>query len=61
MSEEQILNNLKSLVIELNGKSCIDCQDALSFARDNKLDTSLVARVINANGIKITNCQLGCF
>jgi hypothetical protein len=43
------------------GEDRIDCRDALAIAARLGVPPSQIGRVCNREGIKIANCQLGCF
>lgn len=39
----------------------IDCSTALSMAEELRTDSRSIGRLMNLLGIRIRNCQLGCF
>lgn len=55
--EAEILEALRQHVRE----DRIDCRDALAIAARLGVPPSQVGRICNRDGIKIANCQLGCF
>lgn len=39
----------------------LSCAEAFEMARDLDVPPAVVGRTCNELGIKVTNCQLGCF
>jgi hypothetical protein len=39
----------------------IDCSTALAMADELRVDSRVVGKLMNLLGIRIRNCQLGCF
>jgi hypothetical protein len=39
----------------------IDCSTALAMADELEVDSRVIGRLMNLLGIRIRNCQLGCF
>jgi hypothetical protein len=56
-TDQEILEAIRPLV--KSGR--IACKDALESARALKVPPARIGRICNAEGIRIVNCQLGCF
>jgi hypothetical protein len=48
-------------VIERNGRKIITCARAFEIHRRHGITLKDIGRICNENGIKICECQLGCF
>jgi len=46
---------------DVDGKKKLTCQRALQLAEKFNVSKESIGQLCNENGIKITNCQLGCF
>lgn len=46
---------------ELRAGGRIDCSTALAMAEELRADSRSIGRLLNLLGIRIRNCQLGCF
>ena len=57
MTDEEILAALQSRV---DGDS-LPCRVALAAAAELGITPARIGRICNANQIRITDCQLGCF
>jgi len=57
MTEQQILEALRPLVHEGH----LSCPDALALAARMNVAPGEIGRLCDQHGIRIVNCQLGCF
>lgn len=58
MEREELQERLTE---RLEGKKEVLCAQALAWAREYKVDAKQITEILNEKGIKIVNCQLGCF
>jgi hypothetical protein len=61
MEKEAIKKEILDKVIVKEGKQFVDCPTALAIADKLNITPIEVGRFCNELGIKIQNCQLGCF
>ncbi len=47
--------------VEHNGKRMLSCARAFEIHRQHQIALRDIGKVCNENGIKIRQCQLGCF
>ncbi|MBU4561363.1 hypothetical protein L6386_06385 [bacterium] len=52
---------IKDELLKTAKKKRIPCVEALALAKRLKVKPIEIGRTANEMGIKITNCQLGCF
>jgi len=52
---------IKNEVLEISQDKKLPCAKALALAKRLKVKPIEIGKVANELGIKITNCQLGCF
>ena len=55
------MNAIETKVLEVAKDGKIDCPQALAIARKLNVTPREVGKAIDGLGIKIHNCQLGCF
>ena len=60
-AQEQLLDAIRKVAGERDGRVTLACADAFKLAAERGCELLDVARVCNANNIKIVECQLGCF
>lgn len=53
--------DLKKDIIKASENGRIKCSEALAIAKNLKVPTKKVGKAIDDLGIKIIDCQLGCF
>ena len=53
--------DLKKEILKASENGRIKCAEALAIAKKLKVPTKKVGKAIDDLGIKIINCQLGCF
>jgi molybdate transport system regulatory protein len=61
MEEKDILEAVKNKTYEENGKLKLSCASAFKIAGELKVGLSRIGDICNREGIRISNCQLGCF
>jgi hypothetical protein len=61
MKEEIIKKELLAIASEKDGKLFVACSAAFEIADKLSVARIEVGKVCNKEGIKIMNCQLGCF
>ncbi len=61
MNEELIKKELQSKVNDKDGKLTIPCATTMEIAEKFSVTPIEVGQICNKMGIKIVNCQLGCF
>jgi hypothetical protein len=61
MSENETDEKVRRTVREAARDGRIACKVALALAARLEVEPRLVGRACNQEGIKIVNCQLGCF
>ncbi len=54
---EQILKHTK----QVKGSQTLSCHRAHVLAEDSAVSLKAIGSICNEQGIKIVNCQLGCF
>lgn len=59
--DSKILELVKGASTEKDGKLRLTCAAAFGIAEKHRVALLDIARVCNKNGIRISNCQLGCF
>jgi len=47
--------------VEVAGRMKLPCEKAMELSRENDISLKEIGEICNAEGIKITSCQLGCF
>ncbi len=58
---EQLVRVVVEACDEQNGRKTLSCARALGLAKKHGVKPAEIGDVCNANGIKIVDCQLGCF
>ncbi|UCD51898.1 MAG: hypothetical protein JSW27_04530 [Phycisphaerales bacterium] len=48
-------------VTETDGKQTMPCAAAFRVHREHGIALAEIGRICNENGVRIRNCQLGCF
>jgi hypothetical protein len=61
METEIIKKELLSKTTLLDGKHSIDCDEVFDIAKKLSISKIEVGKICNETGIRIRNCQLGCF
>ena len=61
MDEFQVLEKITERAEGANNNYKLRCSDAFEIAKELGIEVSMIGRICNANNIKITACQLGCF
>ncbi|MGD2294365.1 MAG: hypothetical protein PVF22_00840 [Candidatus Aminicenantes bacterium] len=60
MTEEKI-NIIRETAVSIDGKLKLPCKKAFQLAEAHNFSLKEIGDICNAEGIKIINCQLGCF
>ena len=47
--------------VDVAGRMKLTCEVALQLSRENDISLKEIGEICNAEGVKITSCQLGCF
>lgn len=62
MSEEsELVDAVIKAAIEVDGSKKLACAEAFRLAEQFGVKVLEIGRICNAQNIKISNCQLGCF
>jgi hypothetical protein len=61
MEREGITHRISEVTIERNGKECLPCAAAFRLAEECEVGVRQIGKICQENGIKIVQCQLGCF
>jgi len=59
--EEKKQNQLNERILAEADNSRLPCQKAFAIAEETGLETADVGKACNKLGVKIIECQLGCF
>lgn len=59
--KEDITNRIKDAAVEIDGQGKLTCKKAFQLAEELNISLKNIGDICNAEGIKIINCQLGCF
>ncbi len=60
-SRKNIDNRAVAVLESLKGKGRLGCDEVFGLARRHKIRPAALAGAMNAAGLKISDCQLGCF
>jgi hypothetical protein len=58
---ETISDKILASMIEAKGKKYLLCRTAFKIAEEFKIQLDEIGNICNQLGVKISNCQLGCF
>jgi hypothetical protein len=47
--------------VDVDGRKKLTCEKALELSRKNDISLKEIGEICDAEEVKITNCQLGCF
>jgi len=61
MDREKLTELVRESAIERDGKKIMPCPKAFMIASEYEVSLLEIAGCCNRAGIKISNCQLGCF
>jgi len=61
MHQRRVPDRVKDAVKSSASDGSISCKQALSIADRMEVNPKLVGRAADMQGIKVRNCQLGCF
>ncbi len=60
-SNEALTVAVKAAATEREGHMVLPCSTAFRIAEKYSVEVGVVGAICNQNGIKIVQCQLGCF
>ncbi len=60
-SREEVISAVKAGAVERDGRVTLRCSDAFRIADALSSDLAEIGQICNENGIRIVQCQLGCF
>ncbi len=58
---KDLVEVVKNSAKEMDGKTSLTCARAHQIVEENNTTLGVIGNICNENGIKIRNCQLGCF
>ncbi len=58
---EDVLVRIRNAATEIDGVEKLSCKRAFQLAEELELSLKDIGNICNSVGIKIINCQLGCF
>ncbi len=61
MTQDELAQNVLKHATRANGLKKLSCHRAHVLAEDLSVSLKAIGSVCEAEGIKIVNCQLGCF
>ncbi len=61
MNMEELKGVIEEKVFEKDGHRKLQCSVAFGLSAEHEIDLQEIGRVCNENGIRICQCQLGCF
>ena len=61
MDDQELTAEIRKHCRETDGKQALSCPRAHVLAEDLGVSLRRIGRICDAEQIKITNCQLGCF
>ncbi len=61
MDRDKIVDAVAERATQSDGRRILSCADALMLAAELGLSAAEIGRICNEQGIRISNCQLGCF
>ena len=59
--EEDLIAAVNAAVSTMDERKTLRCADAFRIAGEMKVEVAAIGRICNKNGIKLIQCQLGCF
>jgi hypothetical protein len=60
-SHEDLVSAVKAGAVERDGRVTLRCSDAFQIADSLSATLAAIGQICNENGIRIIQCQLGCF
>ena len=61
MQDKDLKRFVLEAVFEEDGRKKLRCSDAFRLAAEHGVRPEAVGRVCNQEGVRISDCQLGCF
>jgi hypothetical protein len=60
-SQEELVAAVKAAAAERDGRITLRCSDAFRLADTLSSNLAAIGQICDDNGIRIVQCQLGCF
>jgi hypothetical protein len=60
-SHEELVSAVRAGTVERDGRVTLRCSDAFQIADSLSASLAEIGQICNENGIRIVQCQLGCF
>jgi len=60
-ASEQVVEAIKKAAVVRDGRQTLGCVDAFATAERFGVKLAVIGRLCNEHGVKIVQCQLGCF
>jgi len=60
-SQGELVAAVKAAAVERDGRTTLRCSDAFRLAGALSADLEAIGQICDENGIRIVQCQLGCF
>lgn len=61
MIENNIADMIEKAVTEADGKRKLTCGNALKISKEHGIELKAIGQYCDEKGIKIRQCELGCF
>lgn len=61
MTTKDLVDIVSAACVMRNDKKVLPCEAAFELARQHGVELLDIARICNRKGIKVVQCQLGCF
>ena len=61
MADNKVAEKIKEYSIEEDGQKYLRCKAAFKIAEELDADVATIGQTCNEEGVKIQDCQLGCF
>ncbi|MCF7974470.1 MAG: hypothetical protein K9N55_11685 [Phycisphaerae bacterium] len=61
MTQDELTEQVLKQATQVNGKKKLSCHRAHVLAEDLAVSLQAIGTICQAQGVKIVNCQLGCF
>jgi hypothetical protein len=61
VKEEDLVAAVNTIASTTDERKTLRCADAFRIAEEMQVEVAAIGRICNKNGIKLIQCQLGCF
>jgi hypothetical protein len=61
MEHEEKKKLVLESTVEVDGRMTLPCEKALRMSQENDISLKEIGEICDAENVKITSCQLGCF